>query len=288
MYEWWRFQRYLICPKKLKIKISIRLDHTYRSNTQGSLKKNLWAWNCSNIKTAASNLNNLLLNVFRVTSVINLIFKIIFVHRFTLNFSILLFLTFCNKLNLSPVYSFFPTFCNKWILSLTIFCFRVLGLFRRFHTHTVRCSTLAPRFFVSESWVCSRVLGLFRTFHTHTHHDAQHPLIDPARCTKKKWSFSILILISNFLRQMRYHWNRHHSYIVNIVFLNNSVQKQTFFIFCIFVFIRYKSSPLRRVFWDRLCKSQRHGTTFLTARASRVRSGRTSSTVGYTQRETYV
>ena len=39
MYEWWRFQRYLIYPKRLKIKISIRLDHTYRSNTQGSRQK---------------------------------------------------------------------------------------------------------------------------------------------------------------------------------------------------------------------------------------------------------
>ena len=47
---------------------------------------------------------------------------------------------------------------------------------------------------------------------------------------------------------MRYRWNRHHSYIVNIVFLNNLVQKQTFFILCIFVFVRYKGSPLGRVF----------------------------------------
>ena len=231
MYEWWRFQRYLICPKRLKIKISIRLDHTYWSNTQGSCKTNLSARNCSNIKTAASNLNDLLLNVFRFTSVINLIFRIIFVYSFTLNFSILLF----------------PTFCNKWILSLTIFCFRVLGLFQRFHTHTPRCSMPAPQFFVSEIWVCSRVLALFRTFHIYTTMLNAHPTIfyfqvlgfwssfsfvsiDPSRCTKKKWSFSILNLISNFIRQMRYRWNRHHSYIVNIAFLNNLVQKQNFYI----------------------------------------------------------
>ena len=81
-------------------------------------------------------------------------------------------------------------------------------------------------------------------------------------------SFSILILISKFWRQMRYHWNRHHSYIVNIVFSNNLVQKQSFFIFCIFVFIRYKGSPLGRVFLDRLYKSQRHGTSCLTACAT--------------------
>ena len=67
---------------------------------------------------------------------------------------------------------------------------------------------------------------------------------------------------------MRYRWNRHHSYIVNIVFVNNLVQKQTFFIFCIFVFIRYKGSPLGRVSLDRLYKSQRHGTNFLTACAT--------------------
>ena len=64
-----------------------------------------------------------------------------------------------------------------------------------------------------------------------------------------------VILISNFLRQMRYRWNCHHSYIVNIGFLNNLVQKQNFFIFCIFVFIRYKGSPLGRVFLDFLCNS---------------------------------
>ena len=109
--------------------------------------------------------------------------------------------------------------------------------------------------------------------------------IDLSRCTKKKWSFSILILISNFLRQMRYRWNRHDSYIVNILFLNNLLQKETFFIFCIFVFIRYKGSPLERVSLDRFHKSQRQGTTFLTACASRVRPGRSSSTVGYMQRD---
>ena len=38
------------------------------------------------------------------------------------------------------------------------------------------------------------------------------------------WSRRILILIFNLLGQMRYRWNRHHSYIVNIVFLNNLVQ----------------------------------------------------------------
>ena len=109
MYEWWRFQQYLIYPKRLKIKISIRLDHTYRGNTQGSREKKLSARNCSNIKTAASNLNYLLLNVFRFTSVINLIFRIIFVYSFTLDFSILLFPSFCNKFILSPVNSFYIT-----------------------------------------------------------------------------------------------------------------------------------------------------------------------------------
>ena len=120
-------------------------------------------------------------------------------------------------------------------------------------THTPRCLTPAPRFFVSGFWVCYRVLVF---------------LIDLSRCSKKKFSFSILILISKFLRQMRYRWNRHHSYIVNIVFLNNLVQNQTFFMFCIFVFITYKDSSLGRIFLDRLYKSQRNGTTFLTACAS--------------------
>ena len=169
----------------------------------------------------------------------------------------------------------------------TIFCFEVSGLLSSFgfvsiipHTTMLNAHPTIFRF---------GVLGLFSSFgfvsnisHTHTTVLNAHPTIlyfrvlgflssfsfvwiDPSRCTKKKLSFSILILISNFLRQMRYRWNCHHSYIVNIVFLNNLVQKQTFFIFCIFVFIRYKGSPLGRVSFDRLYKSQRHGTTFLTA-----------------------
>ena len=34
----------------------------------------------------------------------------------------------------------------------------------------------------------------------------------------------MLISIFNLLGQMRYRWNRYHSYIVNIDFLNNLVQ----------------------------------------------------------------
>ena len=154
MYEWWRFQRYLICPKMLKIKISILLDHTEATRKE-DVKKNLSARNCSNIKTAASNLNYISLHVFHFTLVTNLIFRINFVYSFTLNFFILLFPTFCNKLILSPVYSFFPAFCNKWILSLTIFCLRVFGLFSSFG-------------FFLEFWVCFE-------HSTHTHHDAQRP-----------------------------------------------------------------------------------------------------------------
>ena len=115
-------------------------------------------------------------------------------------------------------------------------------------THTPRCSTPTPTIFYF------RVLGFLSNF--------SFVWIDPSRCIKKKLSFSILIVISNFLRQMRYRWNRHHSYIVNIVFLNNFVQKQTFLIFFI------PGSPLARVSLDRLYKSQRHGTTFLTACAT--------------------
>ena len=97
MYKWWRFQRYLICPKRLKIKISIRLDDA-QVTREDVVKKHLSVRNCSNIKTAAFNLNYLPLNVFRFTLVTNLIFRIIFVYSFTLNFFILLFPTFCNKL----------------------------------------------------------------------------------------------------------------------------------------------------------------------------------------------
>ena len=49
----------------------------------------------------------------------------------------------------------------------TIFSFGVLDLFRTFHTHTPRCLTPAPRFSLLKFWVCYRVLGLFRTFHIH-------------------------------------------------------------------------------------------------------------------------
>ena len=70
----------------------------------------------------------------------------------------------------SPKYSF--QFCEKsgvgWIPKGTIcsegpFLNSFLKLpYRR------RCSTLAPRFFVSEFWVCCRVLSLYQTFHAHT------------------------------------------------------------------------------------------------------------------------
>ena len=35
MYEWWQFQRYLICPKRLKIKVSIRLEHAEATRKEG-------------------------------------------------------------------------------------------------------------------------------------------------------------------------------------------------------------------------------------------------------------
>ena len=71
----------------------------------------------------------------------------------------------------------------------TKICCRVLG-FRRLitsehSTHTRRCSTLTPRYFVSVFWFCFRVLGLCRvlSFHrlitsqhsTHKRHDARRP-----------------------------------------------------------------------------------------------------------------
>ena len=148
--------------------------------------------------------------MFRFTLVTNLIFRIIFVYSFTLNFFLLYIVVF----RLSVI--------NQFCL-LQFFVFEFWVCFEH-STHTPRCSTPTPWFFVFEFWVYRRVFVW----------------IDPTKCTKKKLSFPIPILISNFLRQRRYLWNRHHSYTVNIVFLNNLVQKYTFFIFCIFVFIRYK------------------------------------------------
>ena len=47
-------------------------------------------------------------------------------------------------------------------------CCRVLGFHRlitsEHSTHTPRCSTLTPRFFVSVFWVCFRVLDLLSSF----------------------------------------------------------------------------------------------------------------------------
>ena len=63
---------------------------------------------------------------------------------------------------------------------------------------------------------------------------------------------------------MRYPWNRHHLYIANIVFLNNLVQKHTFLYFAFSSSLGKKGSSLGRVSLDRLCRSQRDGTTFLT------------------------
>ena len=60
-------------------------------------------------------------------------------------------------------------------------CCRVLGFHRLItsqdSTHTPQCSTLTPRFFVSEFWVFCRVLSFHRLItsqnSTHTHHDAK-------------------------------------------------------------------------------------------------------------------
>ena len=144
-------------------------------------------------------------------------------------------------------------------------CFRVLGLFRTFHAHTTMLNAHSTIFFRLLGLFASFgfVLNIPRTHLDaqrppddflfpsfgfvsnipRTHHDAQrlpHDFcyrvlsllssfsfvwIDLTRCTKKKLDFSIPILISDFLRQMRYRWNRRHSYITNIVFLNNLVEK---------------------------------------------------------------
>ena len=158
----------------------------------------------------------------------------------------------------------------------TIFCFRVLGLFSSFQfvsniprthhdaqhpphyfffffefwvcfehsTHTPWCSTPTRRFFVSEFWVCFKhsthtprcstpIRRFFVAEFWVCYLDWSHQMY-----YKKKLNFSIPILISDFLRQMRYRWNRHHSYIMNIIFLNTIFSaKINFFIFCIFVFI---------------------------------------------------
>ena len=77
----------------------------------------------------------------------------------------------------------------RFFLSEFWICYRVRGLFRTFHTHTPRCLTPAPRFSLSEFWVCYRVLGLFRTFHTHIAMLNAHPTI---------FSFGVLGLLSSF------------------------------------------------------------------------------------------
>ena len=127
-----------------RLKIRIRIEKKFITSETNNLPINLLQ--------NSSNLNYLLLNVFCFTPVVNLILRIIFVYSFTLNFLILLF----------------PTFCNKWILSLTIFFSSFGFLFLSFgfvsnipHTHTPRCLTPAPWFFVLEFWVCYRVLFFF-------------------------------------------------------------------------------------------------------------------------------
>ena len=46
-----------------------------------------------------------------------------------------------------------------------------------YSTHTPRCSSPAPRFFIPEFWVCCRVLSLYQTFHAHTTMLNAHPAI---------------------------------------------------------------------------------------------------------------
>ena len=77
----------------------------------------------------------------------------------------------------------------------------------RFRRHLICLKMLKIRTFVFYDFVFSS-FG-FVSIITRTHHNAQRPPI----------------LISDFLRQMRHRWNRHQTYIMNIVFLNNLVQK---------------------------------------------------------------
>ena len=129
-------KRILLQSLKIRIRIEKKCITSETNNFPTNLLQN------------SSNLNYLLLNVFRFTPVINLILRIIFVYSFTPNFLILLF----------------PTFCNKWILSLTIFCFQVLGLFSSFgfvsnipHTHTTMLNARPTIFSFG-------VLGLLSSF----------------------------------------------------------------------------------------------------------------------------
>ena len=118
----------------------------------------------------------------------------------------------------------------------TFFCFRVLGLLSIFGLVWIDLT--------SALHTHARTHARTRAHtHIHTHHNAQrspHEFLFPSfgfvgtnltRCTKKKLylsSFSIPILIFNFSTQMRYRWNRYHSQIVNIVFLNYLVQNKLF------------------------------------------------------------
>ena len=70
-YEWWRFQRYLICFKMLKMRVSI---------------ENIFYCPAAIQKRWLSIKIIFLLNVFRFMLIINLIYTIIFVYCFTLNF----------------------------------------------------------------------------------------------------------------------------------------------------------------------------------------------------------
>ena len=111
------------CEKTFYTRSDIKIQYSQCTNDDDSndISFSLECWKLKNVlkrillkRLKIINLNYLLLNVFRFTLVINLIFGNIFIYSFTVNFLILLF----------------PTFCNKLILSLTIFCFRVLGFFR--------------------------------------------------------------------------------------------------------------------------------------------------------------
>ena len=182
------------------------------------------------------------------------------------------------------------TLFSRFFLPEFRFCSRILGLFGLISPqHTIRTHLdaqrsphvfLFPSFgFVVDFWASldwshvsaphTRTHARTRAHtHIHTHHNAQrspHEFLFPSfgfvgtnliRCTKKKLylsSFSIPILIFNFSTQTRYRWNRYHSQIVNIVFLNYLVQNKLFLYFAFPSLLGTKGSPLDRVSVDREC-----------------------------------
>ena len=161
-------------------------------------------------------------------------------------------------------------FVSFWV------CFRILGLSRSFHahttmlnahppifflsfgfvcefwvcfehpTHTPRCSTPAPRFFVSEFWLCCRVLSLYQTFHAHTTMLNVH-----SRSAIIFFIFFIPVLLNERFSENHNYWTRRGTDFVHSLFSSSVNSVDAIFLY-IYIFFGCLTGFIRKFFFCRI------------------------------------